>query len=57
VQTRIGAIDRVDVAALVGLDIVRLNRSLAAILALDSDATRISRLRSLHDHEHHKLYR
>ena len=39
VQPAIGAIDDIDVAALVGLDIVGLDRNLAALLALDGHAT------------------
>jgi len=37
-KTGVGAIDDIDVAALVGLDIVGLDRDLAAVLAFDLDA-------------------
>src|ERR1700735_2317679 len=38
VHARIGAVDDVDVTALVGLEIVGLDRDFAAILAIDLDA-------------------
>src|SRR5688572_11482592 len=38
VNTCVGAVDDVDVAAIVGLQIVALNRDLAAVLAVDLDA-------------------
>ena len=43
VQPGIGAVDDVDVAALVGLDIVGLDRDLAAFLAVDRDAALVGR--------------
>ena len=44
-QAGIGAVDDVDVAALVGLDIVGLDRDLAAVLAVDGDAALVGRRR------------
>src|ERR1700716_355169 len=37
-QPGVGAVDDIDVAALVGLDVVGLDRCLAAVLAVDGDA-------------------
>ena len=48
-QARISAVDDVDVAPLISLDIVRLNRRLAALLALSADAPRVGRLRDRRD--------
>src|SRR5579872_5890137 len=45
VQAGVGAVDDVDIAALVGLDIVGLDRDLAAILAVDLDAALVGRRR------------
>src|SRR5579872_4562215 len=45
VQAGIGAVDDVDIAALVSLDIVGLDRDLAAILAVDLDAALVGRRR------------
>src|SRR5690348_16413357 len=45
VQTGIGAVDDVDVAAVVGLDVVGLDRDLAALAALDRDAALVGRSR------------
>src|SRR6476620_475990 len=44
VQAGIGAIDDIDVAALVGFDIVGLDRDLASLLAIDGDAALVGRL-------------
>src|SRR5262245_34578678 len=44
VHAGIGAVDHVDVAAVVGLDVVALDRDLAAVLALHLDAALFSRL-------------
>src|SRR5262249_4149776 len=50
-QSRIGAVDDVDEAALVGLDVVALDRRLAAVLAVDLDAAWIGPLRDRRDEE------
>ena len=44
VHAGIGAIDHIDVAAVVGLQIVALDRDLAAVLAVDLDAALLGRL-------------
>src|SRR6266536_6406307 len=44
VQPGVGAVDHIDEAALVGLDVVALDRGLAAVLAVDLDAARIGLL-------------
>ena len=44
-QAGIGAIDDVDIAALVGFDIIGLDRDLAAVLALDRNTTLVGRRR------------
>src|SRR4029453_12553858 len=49
VQAGVGAVDDVDVAALVGLDIVGLDRELAALLFVDLDAALVGRRRDRRD--------
>src|SRR5262245_19990816 len=44
VHAGVGAIDHVDVAAVVGLQVVALDRDLAAVLAVDLDAALLGRL-------------
>src|SRR5262245_58373590 len=51
VQPGIGAVDDIDEAALVGLDIVALDRGLATVLAVDLDASRIGLLGDRRDEE------
>src|SRR4051812_25568060 len=48
-QPGVGAVDDVDIAALVGLDIVGLDRGFAAILAVDRDAASVRRSRDRGD--------
>src|SRR5206468_9011732 len=45
VQTGVGAVDDVDVAALVGFDVVRLDRGFAPLPAIDRDAPLVGRPR------------
>ena len=42
-QSGVGAIDHIDIAAVVGLQIVTLDRDLASILAVDLDAALVGR--------------
>src|SRR6266536_2648657 len=51
VQPGVGAVDHIDEAALVGLDVVALDRGLAAVLAVDLDAARIGLLGDRRDEE------
>src|SRR5712691_6106775 len=51
VQPGVGAVDHVDEAAFVGLDVVALDRGLAAVLAVDLDAARIGLLGDRRDEE------
>src|ERR1700694_5642910 len=45
VQAGVGAIDDIDISALIGFDIVGLDRHLAAVLAVDGHATLVGRRR------------
>src|SRR5947209_6766484 len=51
VQPSVGAIDHIDVAAIVGLHIVALDRDLAAVLSVDLDAALVRRLGDRRDKE------
>src|SRR5215467_11177706 len=55
VEPRIGAIDHVDIAAIVGLHIVALDRDLAAVLAVDFDAALFRSLSNRRDEIAHLL--
>src|SRR6476659_1334357 len=44
VHAGVGAIDHIDIAALVGFQVVALDRDLAAVLAVDLDAALVGRL-------------
>src|SRR6266487_3192893 len=51
VQPGVGAVDHIDEAALVGLDVVALDRGLAAVLAADLEAARVGLLGDRRDEE------
>src|SRR6266702_6603164 len=48
-QARVGAVDDVDIAAVIGLDIVGLDRDLASLAALDRNAALVGGLRDRRD--------